>query len=83
MNDSDDTISLGDYLVRIAADSDELGYFLRNPERAMANAGVIEDDRDIVLRGNLEAISRTVVQQLGGTTVALIVYFPNWPIVHW
>ena len=83
MNDSDDTTSLGDFLVQLAQEGERLQSFLRNPERAMADAGLSYDDRDLVLGGNVDEIYRRIAEQLEGATAVLIVYFPNWPIVHW
>jgi hypothetical protein len=82
MEEGGGTTSLGEYLVRLGEDLESLKEFLRNPERAMREAGVSLSDRDLVLSGEVEEIHKTVREQLGGERVAYIVHGGNWPIVH-
>jgi adenylate kinase family enzyme len=82
MNEGEGTTALGEYLLQLGEDTDRLKEFLKNPERAMRDAGVSLSDRDLVLRGEVEEIQRTVREQLAGERVAYIVYPGNWPIVH-
>lgn len=80
----DRTTSLGEYLIKLGEDPDELKEFLKNPERAMRDAGVPVAERDVIIRGDIEQVHEIVREQLGdsGTPVAFIVHW-NWPIVHW
>jgi hypothetical protein len=82
MHDGEGTTSLGAYLISLGEDVERLKEFLQNPERAMRDAGVSLSDRDLVLRGEVEEIHRTVREQLAGEKVAYIVHPGNWPIVH-
>jgi hypothetical protein len=76
------SIQLGEYLVRLGEDRDELTKFLKNPERAKRNAGVPAEERDVILRGDIEEVQELVREQLGDTRMAFIVHW-NWPfIVH-
>jgi hypothetical protein len=76
-----DTTLLGDYLVKLGRDHDELVKFLKNPERAMSEAGVPSDQRDAIIQGDVAQVQQLVKAQLQGATVAFIVHW-NWPIVH-
>jgi adenylate kinase family enzyme len=85
MNDEGKT-NLGTYLIRLGEDPDELKEFLRNPERAMRDAGVSLSDRDLVLCGDVEEIQKSVREELADGTIAYIVHPGNWPIfwpIHW
>jgi hypothetical protein len=76
------TIQLGEYLVRLGEDRDELTNFLKNPERAMRNAGVPAEERDVIMRGDIQEVQQLVREQLGDAPMAFIVHV-NWPfIVH-
>lgn len=81
MQEGEGTTPLGEYLLRLGEDTERLKEFLRNPERAMRDAGVSLSDRDLVLRGEVDEIQRTVREQLAGEKVAYIVHPGNWPIV--
>jgi hypothetical protein len=83
MQQGEGSMSLGEYLVWLAEDAEHLREFLKNPERSMKKKGVPVEDRDLVLNRDLEAIHVKTREQLGGETVAFIVYTGNWPIVHW
>jgi adenylate kinase family enzyme len=74
--------SLGDYLVKLGQDGEALERFLKNPERAMREAGLSEKDRDLVLSGNVDEIHEIVKKHLAGDRIAYIVHPGNWPIVH-
>ena len=76
-----ETTLLGDYLVKLGRDRDELAKFLKNPERAMSEAGVPSDQRDAIIQGDVAQVQQLVKAQLQGATVAFIVHW-NWPIVH-
>ena len=76
-----DTTRLGDYLVKLGQDREELAKFLKNPERAMSDAGVPSDQRDAIIQGDVAQVQQLVKAQLQGATVAFIVHW-NWPIVH-
>jgi hypothetical protein len=82
MNDEMST-SLGEFLVGLGENFDTLQAFLENPERTMAEAGLSAEDRDLVLKGDVEQLQRTIQEQLGDSPIAFIVYPHNWPIVHW
>jgi hypothetical protein len=79
-----DTTSLGDYLVLLGEDREALEAYIKNPERAMREAGVSETDRDVILSGNVEEIKKAVQERLG-ESAALIVYVPivHPPIVYY
>jgi adenylate kinase family enzyme len=77
-----ENIPLGEYLVRLGEDPGALEQFFRNPERAMREAGLSEEDRDLVLSGNVDEIHEVVRKHLSGSPVAYIVHPGNWPIVH-
>jgi hypothetical protein len=76
-----DDMNLGDYLVKLGRDREELANFLKNPERAMSEAGVPSDQRDAIIQGDVEQVQQLVKTQREDATVAFIVHW-NWPIVH-
>lgn len=80
--EGEETTSLGEYLVRLGEDPERLKEFVQNPERAMRDAGVSLSDRDLVLRGEIDEIQKTIKEQLAGERVAYIIHPGNWPIIH-
>jgi adenylate kinase family enzyme len=81
------TTTLGEYLIRLGEEPEELEKFLANRERAMRKAGLSREDRDRILEGNVFEIHEIVRQQFEDARVALIVHPLNWPhavarIVH-
>jgi hypothetical protein len=74
------TTQLGEYLVTLGEDQDELTKFLKNPERAMRNAGVPAEQRDVILRGDIQEVQLLLREQLGDAPMAFIVHV-NWPII--
>ena len=53
-------MTLGDYLVKLGRDREELATFLKNPERAMSEAGVPSDQRDAIIQGDVEQVQQLV-----------------------
>jgi adenylate kinase family enzyme len=75
------TKPLGEYLVELAENPERLEKHIRNPERAMQEAGVGRNDRDLVLSGDVARIREAILEQLGeDSPVAMIIYTGNWPI---
>jgi hypothetical protein len=75
--------TLGAYLVRLAQDPALAKAFSDNPERAMAEAGLTEAERDLILSGSAQALRNAVVEELGEAKIQMMVW-PHpivWPIV--
>ncbi len=80
----EDTMTLGEFLDWLT-DANHLKKFLKNPERAMTQQGLSEEDRNLVLSGHAQAF-RTKLDEEGrrdlAESVLYIVHPGNPPIVH-
>ncbi len=78
------TMTLGEFLDWLT-ESRNLKKFLRNPERAMTQQGLSDDDKNLVLSGDAEAF-RDTLRAEGRDDLAesalYIVHPGNPPIVH-
>jgi hypothetical protein len=74
--------TIGEYLIRLAEEPEELERFLQNRERAMRKAGLSKEDRDRILAGNVFELHEIVRAQFEDARVAFIVHPCNFPIVH-
>jgi hypothetical protein len=71
--------TLGAYLVQLAQDPALAKAFRENPERAMVEAGLSEEDRDLILSGSALALRTAIREELGDETkVQMMAY--SWPI---
>jgi hypothetical protein len=71
--------SLGAYLQRLAEDPALAKAFRENPERAMVEAGVSQEDRDLILSGSAVALRNAIREELGDDKkVQMMAY--SWPI---
>jgi hypothetical protein len=72
--------SLGAYLVQISQDPALARKFRENPERAMAEAGLTEEERDLILSGSANAVRDAIAEELGDSSVHVQMMAFHWPI---
>jgi hypothetical protein len=70
-------ITLGQYLIGLAENPDLVAAFRANPERAMDGAQLSEEDRDLILTHDIEAVRRKLAEEFGGTTLAVMICPPT------
>jgi hypothetical protein len=78
MQQGEDNMSLGDYLVWLGKSADNLKDHLKNPRKTMRGQGVSAEDQALLLGGDPDEVV-AAAQELEGR-VAIIVC-GNWPII--
>jgi len=81
---SEEGTSLATYLQRLARDPALAKEFRENPERAMANAGLSESERDLILSGSAVALREAIFEELGEDKKVQMMAWQwamVWPIV--
>jgi hypothetical protein len=66
--------TIGRYLTKLAKDPKLLAEYQQDPARAMAEAGLSQADRDLILSNDLEAIRQGIEKEFKNATIALIVH---------
>jgi hypothetical protein len=82
MNGEEGSVTLGRFLTSLADDPQLVEQYYENPERAMRDAGLSREDRDLILKGETEQILKAVQEEFGAAPVAYIIHPKNWPIIH-
>jgi hypothetical protein len=71
--DSGDGDNFRSFLVGLATDPAKLGEFMKDPDGSMSDAGLAEEDKAIVLSGNLGAINARIRGQAAPRPAPLLV----------
>ena len=72
-SDSGEGDSFRSFLVGLATDPAKLGQFMKDPDGSMSDAGLAEEDKAIVLSGNLGAINARIRGQAAPKPAPLLV----------
>jgi hypothetical protein len=65
--------ALTDFLLELAQDPEKADAFKENPRQVMADAGLSEEDQELLLSGDPQAIRNAIDEErLGGNYVTII-----------
>jgi hypothetical protein len=65
--------TIGQYLTNLAKDAELLAAYQQDPATAMADAGLPQADRDLILSKDVEAVRQAIEEEFEHATIALII----------
>lgn len=65
--------TIGQYLTNLAKDAELLAAYQQDPAAAMADAGLPQADRDLIMSKDVEAVRQAIEEEFEHATIALII----------